>query len=324
MKKSQEEYAGICTSVRDPLFNAKNPIPGHEQYCVVNSSSCTNGALAQVLSGGTCGCGCAIDPRDPAPTLNIYQQTERDRKERNRQVQSCFTEGSKVMMADYSEKPIEEIKVGDLVLSGKTLTPVKVIILMNGSAKDINLIGFNDIKPFSTENHTFISTDKKRVCANPEMALAKKHWDKDSLGKLEKGTLLYKTEKMEGIVNRKEEKVENMITKKVNENVNLYDIITSDNSFIVNSYCVNDDFPDIKSHPIASLRIFNILEKINDKEEINEDLIKNIVKEEKYNKVDESLFQSSLEKFIFMCSQNSNLINKANYLWINHFNDLKE
>ena len=281
---------------------------GPDDKCTLAVSNCLYGVkdISDMYDseGNGRGCLCQCNPPPPPPRPS-----------------TCFIKGSKIMMADYSEKPIEEIKVGDLVLSGKTLKPVSVIILMSSNVKYANLIGFNDIEPFAKENHTFISPNKKRVCANPEMALSKKHWNKDDLGKLENGTLLYKIGENK---EKKVEKIENMKNKLVEEDIYLYDIITTDNTFIVNNYCVNDDFPDIKSHPIVSLRIFDILQEIKDIKIKETDKINEIIKNNKHHKVDETLFEHHMKKFILMCSKNSDLIHKANYIWINYFDELND
>ena len=71
----------------------------------------------------------------------------------------CVTKDTQILMADGTQRSIEQIKVGDLVLGGKTRTPVRVTDVINGVEADVwcvetskgEKIHVTDEHPFCTE-----------------------------------------------------------------------------------------------------------------------------------------------------------------------------
>jgi hypothetical protein len=236
---------------------------------------------------------------------------------------SCFIADSLILMADFTYKPIQGIKIGDIVLSGKTLEPTQVILCDKSYVDKVNLVGFNNIKPFITEDHTLLSKDNKRIVYNKELSISTKHWD--NVDKLDNGSILYKVENKE----KKELNVENITLDELRDDY-VYNIITSDNSFIINNICVYDNFPEIEKYPIVSLRIFNILEEISKKDNDSIDKIKkyikcveDIVNKEKDVEVDINSFEEKLGLFMELCNKKEELIGIADNLWANYFDFLK-
>ena len=63
-----------------------------------------------------------------------------------------------VRMADDTEKPIEKIQAGDMVL-GPGNQPHTVMFLDVEQLEDRLLYGINDLPPFFTSEHVFFKTD---------------------------------------------------------------------------------------------------------------------------------------------------------------------
>ncbi len=73
---------------------------------------------------------------------------------------SCLKTGTKILMADFSEKDVETLKVGDMILD-KDFNSVRVL----GVAYEFLLLekfyGFNDESSFFTNSHIFVGPPKK-------------------------------------------------------------------------------------------------------------------------------------------------------------------
>ena len=97
----------------------------------------------------------------------------------------CFLVGTMIEMADGSIKPIEKIKVGDLVLGNSRINKVKKLYHYILGAQPVYSI--NSGRYFVTSPHPFMTT-KGWAAIDP---VAAKHWNPDlSIKKLEPGDVL--------------------------------------------------------------------------------------------------------------------------------------
>jgi hypothetical protein len=81
----------------------------------------------------------------------------------------CFVAGTKVLLANGKETPIERLKAGDILL-GSEGAHNKVVKLKIDPKKDWTIYAFNGGRYFVTKNHVF-STTAGWASINPESAL---------------------------------------------------------------------------------------------------------------------------------------------------------
>lgn len=168
---------------------------------------------------------------------------------------SCFTGDSLVTMYDGTKKCISDVKVGELVLSA-TGEPSKVMIVDVEEVGNRLLVGFNDQKPFVTDDHCFVNKNSNtRLTFNPVTSKLSKHWK--SIDKIVDGTELT-------LFNDDSMMVRNIEKISVDFDAKVYDLITSDHTYIVNDIKVYDDFPPIEDYLLETFVILE-LSKIADK-----------------------------------------------------------
>jgi titin len=235
---------------------------------------------------------------------------------------SCFTGNSLVTMSDRSLKRIEDVKVGEMVLSGITLEPVKVLMYdeVIGVTSNTLLVGINNKEPFITSSHSILSKTKPRMCFDHQLAIKRKHWSDEDIEPMNIGSILFKYEEE----NKIEEEVKSVKIEPCQYS-KLYALVTSDHSFIVNDICVSDDFPEIEKHKKVSLRIvymLKMLKQIKDGQKDIEDIEK-VLKIAIDYEPDLTEFENHLQDFFHMMTENPSLINHANKLWMTYFDMLK-
>jgi len=102
----------------------------------------------------------------------------------------CFLEGTQVTMADGSEKDIEDVKVGEMILGqngpNKVLglhRPLVKTKLPDGSFVNLKIVSINGKPRFFSEDHLFAATDGGWRTINPEIAnlLHKRVIERDKL-----------------------------------------------------------------------------------------------------------------------------------------------
>ena len=168
---------------------------------------------------------------------------------------SCFTSNSLVTMYYGDKKKISEIKVGELVMSAKGNKPSKVMIVDVEEVGNRALVGFNGLEPFVTEDHCFIGNDNKRLTFNIITSKLSKHWT--SVDPIINGTELLDSKHNTVSVSK-------IVESHPEPTTCVYDLITSDHTYIVNDFKVYDDFPPIDDYAIETLVILE-LSKIADK-----------------------------------------------------------
>jgi hypothetical protein len=107
---------------------------------------------------------------------------------------SCFVAGTEITMADGSIKLIEDVQIGDELISGIKGNISKVFDFDHPMLGNRKLYGFNGDKPFVTAEHPFMTTDglkaidmKKTIEEKEEMATSMK-------GNLEVGDRIVKAD----------------------------------------------------------------------------------------------------------------------------------
>ena len=231
----------------------------------------------------------------------------------------CFSLSSMITMADGSKKKLSDIVAGDIVLSGKTMEPVQVLFTdTNRKAENVKLFGFNGTKPFVTKEHTFISTSNSRISLDPAASIELKHWD--NVGLLKEGSIIYSLD-----TNNQKQEVKVKDVMMIENDDRIGNIVTSDHSYIVNDYCVNDDFPEIEKYPLLSLRIFEIVKMmVNDNFSENIEIkdIQSYIDDVLKKEIDVSSFENQLPIFLQICSENEKMMILADTLWAILFNFL--
>jgi hypothetical protein len=179
---------------------------------------------------------------------------------------SCVLPTTRITMANGILKPIIDITQGEYVLSGKTGRPVRVLENWTCFLGHKNLIGFNGIDPFITEDHTLIDPDD--VETHLSFVPTSNPYHFESIQYLEKGGKIILQGEPIPITSMVFEKNENKYPK----DTVLYDLITEDHSYVANGVSIHDDFPAIDRHPMVSLVIFHILLHVSENGDINEDM----------------------------------------------------
>ena len=167
------------------------------------------------------------------------------------------------------------------------------------------LVGFNSNAPFATENHSFISSNNKRFALNPQESF-KTH--RSPVEKLENGVTL--------IQNGKEIIVDQIVENE--ENTQVYNLFTTDGSFVVNGYSVNDDFPQLSLYPTQTLRIFHIL-KHQEQQGVEQAFM-----DARSLSVNPEDLPSVIAEFIQISQSRPEILQQAIALWTTHFEELSD
>ena len=242
---------------------------------------------------------------------------------------SCFIRDAQVMI-DISKntRNIQDIKIGDYVLSGKTFKPTRVLYVDEEKLGNRRLVGINHIDPFMTEDHCLIDPfSPTRRAVNNNLNL--QHWS--HLEKLRINDSIYYDCKIQNC---------HKITKRSdNENLPVFDLITEDHSYIVNGISVYDEFPEIDKNPFVSIIIYNILAMLDDVEKNKSRRAFKLEFDSIYNKYIEKakhqlfqdldndrdidvLLKKNLLDFLKLFEQKSHLVHLASDLWAYKFDSI--
>jgi hypothetical protein len=190
---------------------------------------------------------------------------------------SCFTRETLITMGDGSQKRIDEIRVGDVVLSGKTLQPVNVMAIIDYPEYTGPIFGINDKKPFITYEHPLIDplNDKTHLYFINDRHLM----NNNDYKIIEKGTLIsyFSENRLSAIP------VDNILS--VSCTTNVYNIYTTDHTFIANGICVYDGSDIIHKDPYVTIIIAYISELLGD--DYKECLLENF--DNYFNKANEKI-----------------------------------
>lgn len=226
----------------------------------------------------------------------------------------CFVPEALVAMADGSQKRLDEVRAGEWVRSGRTGEPVMVLFVHVTEVSDFHLIGFDDWAPFATSSHTFLGVDKPRVCVDVEQAVMDKKWNPNDMGVMEEGCRVYQLTDLSLTPYSIRRIHHHCLDGSI-----LYDIFTTDHSFIVNGFAVHDDFPEIERHPQVALRILHILTELMQTHTtvVSEEQIDRAREVPVSDAIDDEQMQLSLELLT-----HPELQQVADTLWIDHFDEL--
>lgn len=142
----------------------------------------------------------------------------------------------------------------------------------------LQMVGIDGVVPFATASHTFVGVNKERVCVDIEGTTSRKKWNPETMERMKEGSLIYK-ENEEGVL--KPHSI--LAVEHVSESCGkLYNLVTSDHTFIVNHFAVSDDFPEVERHPRVSFRILHLLADlaVQERTECTEDDIVRVCKME--------------------------------------------
>lgn len=236
---------------------------------------------------------------------------------------SCFIAGSKVKMGDGSLTPIENVRPGDVVLSafGK---PTNVLLIDKTVVGDRQLIGFNGIDPFMTEDHCLVGSDEHhtRLTFNAYLASEQKHWN--SVNEIIPG---------DSVIGAGE--IHQIIRADLPKNTLVYDVITSDHTLMVNGVGCYDDMPEVEDHPFVAVIMARMLKNVNldvkppnipkfVERLFNETLLFTLIDLEQEEMAIHDVFLKEFPAFIEAAGKNNTLLHIGSNLWKTKFIELKQ
>ena len=226
---------------------------------------------------------------------------------------SCFLSGSMVTLDDNSQVPIETIKVGDKVKSASG-SPTTVLIVDKTIVGDREIVGFNGLTPFMTEDHCIVdSNSNKRLTFNAYLAKEQKHWT--AVRDIIPG----------------DNGIHNIVKTTVHKNTIVYDVITSNHTLIVNGIKCYDDMPEVENHPFISVIMAKMLKCVNTSNPpinipkyadklFNETLLFVLMELENEDMTVQELFKKELSEFMISVAHDNTLLHIASNLWKKKFN----
>ncbi len=186
---------------------------------------------------------------------------------------SCLI-GSALILTKDGTKRIDEIKEGDMIISGLTGKLVEVMIKDIEYLGDRKLIGINEHKPFATEDHGFISKNKRLIYKN-----SKRKWK--NFKRLRKGmTINYFNNDNYNLNGKLYEDINiwRLTSAKTHPKTLVYDLITTDFSYVANGYGVYCDVPEICDNFYQSYMIYIMISVFKEDPEYLE--MKNKIRDE--------------------------------------------
>ena len=225
----------------------------------------------------------------------------------------CFTGESLVQMADGSEKRIDAVQTGDRVISGLTGKAVQVVVVdvVHIADEPMLMVGFNGLEPFSTTTHCFFTAAGLRTSYDPAASIQAKHWRPEEIEPLVEGSVIRATSNTGK--NGKTVQVDDIRLCNISNTV-VYNLLTTDHSYVVNGFCVSDDFPDLMARPVAAIRIYFLLKKIQGLEAVR--TYKEAVDYADLDQeVDVSRFPEYFAEFMQLCQKHSWATRIADELW---------
>ena len=225
-----------------------------------------------------------------------------------------------VTMADGSEKRLDQVVVGDRVQSGLTggSAQVAVVDVIPVLSEPMAMFGFNGLPPFSTTTHCFFTAEGARTSVDPAASVQSKHWEPAPLP-LQNGSAI-KT--IRGLKSVTEIQLSSIVDTTV------YNLITSDHSYVVNGYCVSDDFPDLLRSPTATMRIGLLLQRLErlgvDPSAIDYRAAIEAERGDRAEGIDYSTIEQVISTFMQQCQKNKAWVRIADDLWKYEFDTLNK
>lgn len=161
--------------------------------------------------------------------LNLTKEARADAPSSSPSSNPCFVRGTQILLADGSEKKIEDIQVGDIV-RGAEGARNKVLELVVHELGDRIFYSFNEKDPFVTSGHPFLTKDGWKS-VDPSATPQEKH--NVSVQKLTVG---------DALVTAKGEEVLKIINEHTAlSNTPVYDLsLNGDHTYFANSFLVHN------------------------------------------------------------------------------------
>lgn len=170
------------------------------------------------------------------------------------QAAGCLLGHVPILMHNDTVKAARDVVPGDLVISGISGSPTRVIANVVSRLDGQKVIGFNSLGPLATIDHNFIRHDGIRMAVNPTISFLNRYWKE--IASMEVGDEFLGELPVASIQMYDYDEADDEITF-------VYDIITEDHSYIANGFPSYDDFPDIEENPLLALMIFKFLKAYN-------------------------------------------------------------
>ncbi|UJR17942.1 hypothetical protein I4U23_004841 [Adineta vaga] len=164
---------------------------------------------------------------------------------------SCFTAGTMIRMDDGTDKPIEKIQIGDIVV-GANSERHTVIFVDIEQLHGRSLYGINNIPPFFTSEHVFLTTNGTMAAIDPQASEDEEPSLRDLVKPLRINMELQSLDQ-----NRPSSVSINQLTCiKADPSLKVYNIVLdSGHTYHANEFCVFDMFPNLAHCP----RMFKFL-----------------------------------------------------------------
>lgn len=228
---------------------------------------------------------------------------------------SCFTGGSKVTMADGTEKEVSYVRSGDKLASAASSGgQTKVWFVDKVKVGGRKLIGVKGLDPFVTEDHCFFGENGERQAYNYHLSKQQKHWDVIKPYTGGKVSVLENTD----------------------PEIDVFDIITDDHTLIVNGVKFYDDMPEVEKHPEVAVACAMFGKTMGNKTTVPRQMIDDVAdkvylsnKEKIFQHVRDnvqnlsSLYEHYMKWFLEMANNDTTCLHVCSSLWKYRFNEIK-
>ncbi|CAF1327807.1 unnamed protein product [Rotaria sp. Silwood1] len=233
--KSKEPYSCPC-----------NTIQHKEIWCEKCGSRVSNVAVAD--------CEKLADNIRPPDTMQCPVCSPPD--------SSCFSGQTLIIMHDKKQKPISQVRPGDYVLtpvyhmfhSRLSLIPqvhgiARVAFVEQRNLGQRSLYGINNIEPFFTSEHIFLTPNGQAVAISPmAMSIEDPSWTIDDVGQMKVNeTILFNIFNNETMINN----ITLKSSKSLDSNIVYSLILDSIHQFYANGFLVSDLFPQLHKFPFT-------------------------------------------------------------------------
>jgi len=167
---------------------------------------------------------------------------------------SCFIPSARVTMADGSLRCIADVKQGDMVMSGRTGRPTRVVY-RDSQYGGRHIWGFGGRAPFATVDHCFFDGSNResstRLVLHSELSRTNRWFDDiESLRPAKRQSL--RAVRRDGTMGT-EPLTNDVVMARLSGQARVLDLVTEDHSYVVEGLAVHDDMPEVEKNPVAAL-----------------------------------------------------------------------
>lgn len=266
-----------------------------------NRPKCCNGKSPNFTTDYKYYC-CTPDPKNPSEVKCPSEVVECPKYYTNPPI--CIISSALISTLNNDIR-VDQLSVGDTILSGITGKPVKILLIDKNFSKQQKIYGINDHPPIFSGNHCLVdplNLDNKLVFIDPDYMKQTRKYQKVSQIKI---NTTIKENKNISYVNK--------ISSIKMKNIDLYDIVTEDFSYIANGISTYTGFPEIYKSPKLAI----ITKKM---------LVDNIPTiEEAVNEIERNpeTIENALTKYCEAASKDSKLIMEGKKIFRNNFEKFK-